>query len=93
MNIREGVFYTIIAIQPKSGALCPVHQEMLGRPALLVSAQPDAPAFLRIRPIHDRTYHTYRTSPITRCDPVSSGLVIETENTVYTLERGNKSGT
>ena len=65
-------------------------QEMLYQQAYIVEAEPGLPGVLKVLPPYDDRYHTFRTSPIVRCTPwfdEPSTIIMETENTTYTLDK------
>lgn len=89
MTNTNSIYY-IISIEPKDGKLREVHEEVLYSEAYVVEAEPGFPGVLKVlQPYNDR-YHTLRTSLVLRCTPLGDNpdtIVMETENTIYTLKK------
>ncbi len=82
--------YIITSINPKDGVLQEIHEEMLYRKAYIIEANCGDAGLLKVLPPYDDRYHTFRTSPIVRCTPwhdEPDTIVMETKNTVYTLQK------
>lgn len=78
--------YIIAAIDPQNGKHNFYHDEMRGSIATIVSAEVGDGAIIRYIPEYDDRYHHVTTSTVKSAEEKDGVLVIETSNTIYTLQ-------
>ena len=78
--------YIITAIAPQNGKHNLYHDEMRGSIASVVSAEIDDGAIIRYIPEYDNRPHYVTTSTVKSVEEGDNSLVIETNNTIYTLQ-------
>lgn len=86
----KGKQYIVTEILNKTDVYNEVHDDVLFRPAYIVSAQPGERCEIRYLPDYDTRYHTLRTSTVISATPYGNGeetVIVETKNSKYTLQR------
>lgn len=78
--------YIITAIAPQNGKHNLYHDEMRGSIASVVSAEIGDGAVIRYIPEYDNRPHYVTTSTVKSVEEGDNSLVIETNNTIYTLQ-------
>jgi hypothetical protein len=88
--MTTNTLYTITAIQNKREKINPVHEKVLHRPAYIRDVIPGESAEILYLCCDDHRYHTLWTSSVLSVTPWENGedtVIIETKNTIYTLEK------
>lgn len=81
--------YIITSVQSKREKINPVHEKVLHRPAYIRDITPNGAEIFYLC-CDDHRYHTLWTSPVLSATPWENGedtVIIETRNTIYTLEK------
>lgn len=81
--------YKIYKVEPKSGVMRDVHNEVLNSECQITYLELDDPAYIDIFDESDGRWHTLRTSPVVNVDIRLDGkiIAIETKNTLYCFEK------
>lgn len=78
--------YIITTIDPQNGKRNLYHDEMRGSITAVVSAEIGDGAVIRYTPEYDNRPHYVTTSTVKSIEEGDNSLVIETNNTIYTLQ-------
>lgn len=87
---KPPVIYTISKITEKENIPNQLHDEMVNRPVYPLFLKEGERGWLMCKPEYTDRFHRIHTSRIISCTPWENGediVIIETQNTIYTLSK------